>query len=220
MSTTATHGVTRTGRLAPPAAPTARPRRRLSGDRATVVGRSDRPVLRIVADDEQAPVFTRVLPSLEPCSSVELFPSVESSPSFELLSSVELCPSVEPVETTRVDLDDFFAPEYDGDDVRLEVAAPRRSTVRLTHRGRVTVVGLGLAVAAGLGLMGAQQALAGGQPEPTRVVTVEPGQTLWDIASASTPAGGDVRSTMAHLESLNHLDSAGLQVGQRLRVPR
>ena len=214
MSTTATHGVTRTGRLAPPAAPTARPRRRLSGDRATVVGRSDRPVLRIVADDEQAPVFTRVLPSLDPCSSVELFLSVESSPSFEL------SPSVEPVETTRVDLDDFFAPEYDGDDVRLEVAAPRRSTVRLTHRGRVTVVGLGLAVAAGLGLMGAQQALAGGQPEPTRVVTVEPGQTLWDIASASTPAGGDVRSTMAHLESLNHLDSAGLQVGQRLRVPR
>jgi len=54
----------------------------------------------------------------------------------------------------------------------------------------------------------------------TRVVTVEPGQTLWDIASASTPAGGDVRSTMAHLESLNHLDSAGLQIGQRLRIPR
>lgn len=195
MSITAT----RTGRMAPPPAPTSRPRRRLSGDRATVVGRCDRPVLRIVADDDRAPVFTRVLPPPP---------------------SVDLPPTVEPVETTRIDLDDFFAPEYDGDDVRLEVAAPRPSTLRLTHRGRVCVVGLGLAAAVGLGLLGASQALAGGQPEPTRVVTVEPGQTLWDIASAATPSGGDVRSTMAHLEAINHLDSAGLQIGQHLRVPR
>ncbi|MFZ2014906.1 MAG: LysM peptidoglycan-binding domain-containing protein, partial [Nocardioides sp.] len=64
------------------------------------------------------------------------------------------------------------------------------------------------------------QALAGDQPEPTRVVTVQPGQTLWDVASAVTPSGGDVRSTMSHLEAINHLDSAGLQVGQHLRVPR
>ena len=52
------------------------------------------------------------------------------------------------------------------------------------------------------------------------MVTVQPGQTLWDVASAVTPRGGDVRSTMSHLEAINHLDSAGLQVGQHLRVPR
>jgi LysM repeat protein len=47
---------------------------------------------------------------------------------------------------------------------------------------------------------------------------VQPGQTLWSIA-ADVSHGGDVRDTMAQLERLNHLDSAGLQVGQTLRVP-
>ena len=62
--------------------------------------------------------------------------------------SVELPSSVEPVETTpvrKVSLDDFFAAEYDGDDQRLEVAPARPSTVRLTRRGRLVVLGLGLA---------------------------------------------------------------------------
>lgn len=183
---------TRTGHHA---APTRKgePRRRLAGDRVAVVGRGDRPTLRIVADDERAPVVTRVRPA-EPSQ-----------------------PALPP---RRVVLDDFFAPEYDGDDVRLEVSGPRRSSVRLTHRGRMVVLGAGLAAALGLGLLGATHALAGDRPEPTRVVTVQPGQTLWDIASSITPAGGDVRSTMGHLEAINHLDSAGLQVGQHLRVPR
>jgi hypothetical protein len=183
---------TRTGRLSPPPAPTRSPvpRRRLAGSGASVVGRADRPLLRIVADGERAPVVTRVTPE----------------------------PSLEPLR--RVAIDDFFAPDYDGDDVRLEVATPRRSTVRLTHRGRMVVVGAGLAAAFALGLLGASHALAGDQSEPTRVVTVQPGQTLWDVASAVTPSGGDVRSTMSHLQEINHLDSAGLQVGQHLRVPR
>jgi LysM repeat protein len=51
------------------------------------------------------------------------------------------------------------------------------------------------------------------------MVSVQPGQTLWDIA-ASVNDGGDVRTTMSHLEDLNHLDSATLQVGQHLRVPK
>ncbi len=191
-STLAAEGTTRTRRFAPPAAPTRKPvpRRRVAGAGAAVVGRADRPVLRIVADDERGPVFTRVAPT----------------------------PSLEPLR--RVALDDFFAADYEGDDVRLEVAPARRSTVRLTHRGRMVVLGLGLAAALGLGLLGASHALAGDRPEPTRVVTVQPGQTLWDVASAVTPSGGDVRSTMSHLEAINHLDSAGLQVGQHLRVPR
>src|SRR4051812_19597823 len=103
---------TRTTRFAPAAAPSRKPtpRRRVTGQGATVVGRSDRPVLRIVADDERAPVITRHL-------------------------------AVEPVETTRVRLDDFFAAEYDCDDVSLEVVTPRPSTLRLTRRGRLVVLG-------------------------------------------------------------------------------
>jgi hypothetical protein len=225
MSTTI---ATRAPRFTPPAAPTrkATPRRRTVGHGASVVGLADRPVLRIVADDEQAPVFTRVAPGP---SSVELLPSVElvetTAPSVELVEttapSVELLPSVELVETTArpVDLHDFFAPEYDGDDVSVEVVAPRPSTLRLTRRGRLVVLGISLAAALGVGFVAATGSLANDQPEPTRVVTVQPGQTLWDLA-ASASHGGDVRATMSHLEAINHLDSTTLQVGQTLRVPR
>ena len=188
---------TRTGRFAPPAPPSrtasrGRGSRRTSGQGATVVGRADRPVLRIVADDERAPVITRVAAT----------PPVELEPT-----------------PRRVDLGDFFAPEYDGDDVSVEVVRPRPSSLRLTRRGRLVVLGLGLAATLGLGLVAATGSLANDKPEPTRVVTVQPGQTLWSIASEVSD-GGDVRSTMAHLETINHLDSAGLQVGQTLRVPK
>jgi LysM repeat protein len=81
------------------------------------------------------------------------------------------------------------------------------------------VFGAGLAAVLGIGFVAATGSLANDKPEPTRVVTVQPGQTLWDIASSASQ-GGDVRSTMSHLEALNHLDSSTLQVGQTLRVPR
>ncbi len=193
---------TRTTRFAPPAPPTrkAGSRRTVVGGGSSVGGRSERPVLRIVADDERAPVFTRVLPSVEPS------------------------PSVETVETTprRIDLDDFFAAEYDGDDQRLEVTPARASTVRLTRRGRLVVLALGLAATLGLGLYAATVSTASDHPEQTRTVTVQPGQTLWDISSraAAATGSGDVRSMMSHVEAINHLDSSSLQVGQHLRVPR
>ena len=210
---------TRTPRLTPPAEPTrtARPRRRTLGQGASLVGRSDRPVLRIVADHESAPVFTRV----EPASPSLVEPA--GAPSWVELATpslVEPASAASGVETQlrRVDLQDFFAPEYDGDDVSVEVVRPRPSTLRLTRRGRLLVFGLGLAATLGLGFVAATGSLANDQPEPTRVVTVQPGQTLWDIASSV--GGGDVRSTMSHLEAINHLDSTTVQVGQHLRVPR
>ncbi len=185
---------TRITRCAPTGAPTRKvgSRRTVSTPGATVLGRAERPVLRIVADDERAPVFTRV--SLR----------------------------VEPVELRRVDLDDFFAPEYDGDDQRLELATPRPSRVRLTHRGRLLVLGVGLAATLGLGFVAASVSTASDHAEQTRVVTVQPGQTLWDISAgaAATTGSGDVRSMMSHLETINHLDSTALQVGQHLRVPQ
>src|SRR4051812_39517334 len=193
---------TRTTRFAPPAPPTrkAGSRRTVVGQGSSMVGRCERPVLRIVADDERAPVFTRVLPSVERSSSVEL---VETTP-------------------RRIDLDDFFAAEYDGDDQRLEVATARPSTVRLTRRGRLVVLVLGLAVTLALGFYAASVSTANDHPEQTRTVTVQPGQTLWDISSraAAATGSGDVRSMMSHVEAINHLDSSALQVGQHLRVPR
>ena len=47
---------------------------------------------------------------------------------------------------------------------------------------------------------------------------VAPGDTLWGIAS-EIATDGDVRSMMSEIERLNALESAGLQAGQKLRVP-
>jgi hypothetical protein len=96
-----------------------------------------------------------------------------------------------------------------------------RSTVRLTHRGRVAVFLLALVLAFAIGVLVAAGSVAtgvAGTPEPTRVVTVSTGDTLWGIAS-DLADDGDVPAMMTQIERLNALDSGMLSAGQRLVVP-
>lgn len=100
-------------------------------------------------------------------------------------------------------------------------ARSSRSSVRLTRRGRVVffLAALALVLLAGFFLgsvaVGTDEA---GQGPATEIVTVEPGQSLWSIASDLT-ADGDVRETMREIERLNALDTVALSAGQKLRVP-
>lgn len=95
------------------------------------------------------------------------------------------------------------------------------SSVRLTRRGRLVVfvaslvVLLCIGIALGAGSMASEKA---GTPEPTRVVMVGTGDTLWGIA-AGLADDGDVRAMVDRIERLNSLDSALVEAGQRLRVP-
>lgn len=102
------------------------------------------------------------------------------------------------------------------------VAAARpSSTVRLTRRGRLVVFLTSLFVVLGVALVlagGAVGTGSAGEPAPTQIVQVAPGETLWGIASELT-TDGDVRSMMNEIERLNALESAGLAAGQKLRVP-
>jgi LysM repeat protein len=100
------------------------------------------------------------------------------------------------------------------------VARPR-SAVRLTRRGRVVVVLVALVAVLAVGLVVASSSVAtgeGGTPEPTRVVQVGSGDTLWEIASA-VAADGDVRAMVDRISKMNALDSGMVQAGQRLLVP-
>ena len=96
-----------------------------------------------------------------------------------------------------------------------------RPTVRLTRRGRLVVfltsllVVLSAAFVLAGGAVGTGEA---GQPAPTEIVQVAPGDTLWGIAS-EVATDGDVRSMMTEIERLNALESASLAAGQKLRVP-
>ena len=73
--------------------------------------------------------------------------------------------------------------------------------------GAVVVLSLGLAGAAEGGARGAYEA-----------VTVQPGDTLWAIASERYP-GADVRAKIYQIEQANHLSAEPLFPGETLQVP-
>lgn len=100
--------------------------------------------------------------------------------------------------------------------------AARRGVVRLTRRGRLVATLVFLGVALGLMLSMGGFAVASqdaGSPEPVRVVTVQPGDSLYEIAS-DLAAPGEIRSMVLRIQELNSLPSATITEGQKLAVPR
>jgi hypothetical protein len=99
--------------------------------------------------------------------------------------------------------------------------------LRLTRRGRALarLAALLTVVALGIGLMlvatGAfGSAAAGTRPTApaTRVVVVQPGQTLWSIAAQVAP-NADRRDTIARIVELNALANSSVSAGARIAVP-
>ncbi len=92
---------------------------------------------------------------------------------------------------------------------------------RLTRRGRLVVLMVGLLLALAVGVVFAGGSVATGENEETRVHVVEPGDTLWDISAelAAETGQGDTRDMMRHVQELNDLDGVTLDAGQRLVVP-
>jgi Tfp pilus assembly protein FimV len=106
----------------------------------------------------------------------------------------------------------------------VRLAERRPSAVRLTRRGRAVVLLLGLVLALAAGIFlgaGSVATERPGTPEPTRIVQVAPGDTLWAIAADAAAVTGedDVRSMVDRIEQLNALESGMVLAGQRLRVP-
>jgi len=100
------------------------------------------------------------------------------------------------------------------------MANPPRGRLRLTRRGRLVLVLLFVAlcfVAFSLGRTSSQASTTPSGPA-TRAVTVEPGQTLWQIAKTVEP-GVDPRDTIDRIRELNGMSTAPVQAGQRLIVP-
>jgi len=94
----------------------------------------------------------------------------------------------------------------------LSVTSPIRAAVLLTTVALGVVLLLATAVFADSGA-------PGDDPQgwvEHRVVT---GDTLWDIAAAHTPPGGDVRRTVYEIRQSNALASPVIAPGQVIRVP-
>jgi Tfp pilus assembly protein FimV len=97
-----------------------------------------------------------------------------------------------------------------------------RHQVRLTRRGRLVVLAFAILAVLALGVMVASASAAGnhaGTPD-VHVVTVHPGDTLWDIAGQAAAASGTQTGQMVQrLEDLNTLNDGMVYVGQQIRVP-
>jgi len=87
---------------------------------------------------------------------------------------------------------------------------------KLTLMPLVALAGLSLAVT----LPALSSTVHAAPPVAYTTTTVRPGQTLWAIAAAKTPATGDVQATVDQIIATNHLAGANLQIGQQLRVPK
>lgn len=55
--------------------------------------------------------------------------------------------------------------------------------------------------------------------DETITLTVQPGDTLWDLAKPYNKEGFDIRSYISMIMELNHLANQPLQPGQTILVP-
>ena len=96
--------------------------------------------------------------------------------------------------------------------------------LRITRRGRTVVtflVAVPLAIAAavfGLGAVGAAAGTSSGSASSFHYVTVDPGESLWQLAVSVAP-NADPRDVVADIQNLNNLSSGVLQPGQRIAIP-
>jgi LysM repeat protein len=97
-----------------------------------------------------------------------------------------------------------------------------RPPVRLTRRGRLAMFLSTVLMLVVLGVVLGSTTVATdepGVPVPATMVTVNPGQTLWDIAAKANPTG-DIQVTVDDIMKLNALASGtSLQAGDTIAVP-
>jgi hypothetical protein len=103
------------------------------------------------------------------------------------------------------------------------VPAMRAPRLRVTTRGRAVFTTLAaaplVAIALFLGLSGGNAAAGQDASVATlEYVSIAPGQSLWQLAEQVAPQA-DPREVVADILSLNQLDSADVQPGQRVAIP-
>jgi LysM repeat protein len=103
------------------------------------------------------------------------------------------------------------------------VTEPR--SIRLTRRGKLVLVGLaamftllGFSLGSGASLAATTPGPGPGQLPSSSSIVVQPGDTLWGIASRVAP-NADPRATVQRLVDLNALPSVDLRAGQVLALP-
>lgn len=96
---------------------------------------------------------------------------------------------------------------------------PARRVGRNRVAAVVFAVTVAIVLALGAGALGAIGADADGPAPIGDTVTVQPGQTLWDVAAQVTEAGGDVRLTLDRIRDLNGFDGHAVPAWTTVVLP-
>jgi hypothetical protein len=107
--------------------------------------------------------------------------------------------------------------------ISMNAGAFQQPHLRITRRGRAVLtllVAIPVAIGAAVMGVGAVGAAAGSHSSSAtfEYVTVEPGESLWQVAEGVAPQA-DPREVVADILSLNNLSSGDVQPGQRLAIP-
>lgn len=108
-------------------------------------------------------------------------------------------------------------------DTQRSTAPAVRTRLRLTRRGRfviTTLAAIPLLLVVALGVLNGGQASAGNAAADVHfdTVTIQPGETLWQLAEETAP-NADPRDFVQDVISLNALDGSGLQAGEQISIP-
>lgn len=128
--------------------------------------------------------------------------------------------------TPRAAHPEWFAPAAQAMPSVQQPAISRKPVSRAQMRLRRTVALLVLATVAlfvvfALGRASVHAATPGAQASTATpvVLTVQPGETLWSIATRIAPKS-DPRATIRSIRELNGLSTGAVQAGQRIVLPR
>lgn len=99
-----------------------------------------------------------------------------------------------------------------------QARARRLRRQALARRRLATAVMFVLAIALFVLATGPEGNVQAGRQAP-KAVTLQPGQTLWDVAERYAPEGEDPRAYVDALIELNSVDGPAL-AGQRIKLPR
>jgi len=91
------------------------------------------------------------------------------------------------------------------------------SRKRFTLMPLIAIAGLSLVVT--LPALSATQ-LHAAKPVTFTTVTVRSGDSLWKLADARTPQGGDIQAMVDAIIAVNHLSGAAIAPGQHLNIPQ
>jgi hypothetical protein len=140
-----------------------------------------------------------------------------------------------PLDSKLCSVQDFGPPEREGknDMSTIAIADTQRSAtpavrtrLRLTRRGRIvftTFAAIPLLLVVAFAVLNGGQASAGdasqsGGAAHFETVTIQPGETLWQLAEETAP-NADPRDFVQDVIGLNALDGSVLQAGEQIAIP-